>query len=64
MPEGSTAEDLALFVSTLSQGASVQAASGVSREDLHRLVKTALSFWPKAQGREGQRASVVAPVGA
>lgn len=64
LPGGTTAEDLARLVSTLSQGTSVQAASGVSREDLHRLVKTALSFWPKTTAREAQRAGEAAPVGA
>jgi len=63
LPEGSTAEDLAMFVSTLSHGASVQAASGVSREDLHRLVKTALSFWPKGLAREEKPAKEPVPAG-
>jgi len=64
LPGGSTAEDLARLVSTLSHGASVQAASGVSREDLHRLVKTALSFWPKTPAGEAQPAKESVTAGA
>lgn len=39
-------ENLARYFCTLSHGLSVQAASGVSREDLHRVIQTAMHSWP------------------
>lgn len=40
--------DLAKFVVLVSQGISVQAADGVGREQLHRMVDIALRAWPTA----------------
>lgn len=44
-PEASPA-DLARFVTTLTDGIAVQAASGASRSQLRRMVDTALRAWP------------------
>ena len=44
-PDASTA-DLARFVTTLTDGIAVQAASGASRAELRRVVATALRGWP------------------
>lgn len=38
--------DLARFLTTVSQGMSVQAATGASREELRRVARTALLAWP------------------
>lgn len=40
------AADLARYISTVMQGMAVQAASGASREELTRVVQTALRAWP------------------
>jgi AcrR family transcriptional regulator len=45
-PEASPA-DLARFVVTVVHGIAVQAASGASRNELRRVVRTALQAWPK-----------------
>jgi AcrR family transcriptional regulator len=42
------AVDLARYVSTVSTGIAVQAAGGVAREDLHRVVDRALRVIPRA----------------
>ena len=44
-PDSSPA-DLALYLTTVIQGMSVQAASGATREELRRLAGTALRAWP------------------
>ena len=46
LPPGSDPEALARYVSTLAQGISMQAAGGVSRTELRRVVKMALKQWP------------------
>lgn len=46
LPEDVDAGDLAKFVAVIAQGISVQAADGVSREQLHRMVELALRAWP------------------
>lgn len=38
--------DLARFVTTINQGMAVQAAGGASREQLQRVIDTAMSAWP------------------
>jgi AcrR family transcriptional regulator len=38
--------DLARFISTVTQGMSVQASGGASRSDLHKVVDMALRTWP------------------
>jgi AcrR family transcriptional regulator len=45
-PEASPA-DLARFVVTVVHGIAVQAASGAARNELRRVVRTALQAWPK-----------------
>ena len=40
--------DLARYVATVIQGMSVQAAGGASRDELQRVVATALRAWPSA----------------
>jgi len=47
LPKNSSPADLARYVSTVAHGLSVQAASGASRAELMRVVKTALRAWPK-----------------
>ena len=46
LPADASPADLARYVMTVHQGMSVQAAGGVSRLQLHRVVKTALRVWP------------------
>jgi AcrR family transcriptional regulator len=46
LPAEEDPADLARFVMTIAQGTSVQAASGVDRESLHRVVDSALRAWP------------------
>jgi DNA-binding NarL/FixJ family response regulator len=46
LPKDVDAAELASFISTLAQGISVQAASGVSRDDLRSVVRMALRAWP------------------
>ncbi|WP_033439552.1 TetR/AcrR family transcriptional regulator [Saccharothrix sp. NRRL B-16314] len=46
LPGDVDAGDLAKFVAVIAQGISVQAADGVSREQLHRMVELALRAWP------------------
>lgn len=47
LPADSDPADLARYVVTISHGMAVQAASGASREALHRVVRTAMRAWPK-----------------
>jgi len=47
IPNDADAADLALFVTAIYQGMTVQAINGASREDLIRLSDTALRIWPK-----------------
>jgi AcrR family transcriptional regulator len=46
LPPDQDPADLARFVMTIAQGTSVQAASGVDRDSLHRVVESALRAWP------------------
>ncbi|AOS60947.1 TetR/AcrR family transcriptional regulator [Actinoalloteichus hymeniacidonis] len=46
LPPESDPEVLARFLSTMSNGIAVQAASGVSREELFRVADAALRSWP------------------
>ncbi|HWO27565.1 MAG TPA: hypothetical protein VNO32_02080, partial [Candidatus Acidoferrum sp.] len=46
LPNDANAADLARFVTAVYQGMTVQAINGASREDLLRLVETALRIWP------------------
>jgi AcrR family transcriptional regulator len=46
LPADSDPAELASYISTLVNGISVQAASGVSRDELRRVVRTALRAWP------------------
>ena len=46
LPADSNPEDLARYVLTVSQGTAVQAASGIGREEIHRLVDIAMRSWP------------------
>jgi len=47
LPADSNPADLARYVVTVSQGMAVQAASGASREELQRVVGTAMRAWPQ-----------------
>jgi AcrR family transcriptional regulator len=47
LPVGTNAADLARFVATVIHGMAVQAAGGASRDELGRVVQTALRAWPK-----------------
>lgn len=46
LPIDSEPADLARYVTTVIRGISVQASSGACREDLQRVVKTAMLAWP------------------
>jgi len=47
LPADSNPADLARYVVTISHGMAVQAASGASREELQRVVRTAMRAWPR-----------------
>jgi AcrR family transcriptional regulator len=47
LPADSNPADLARYVVTISQGMAVQAATGASREELQRVVETAMRAWPQ-----------------
>lgn len=47
LPSGADPADLARYVATILHGMSVQAAGGATREELRRVVKTALAAWPE-----------------
>ena len=47
LPADAHPADLARYVMTIHQGMSVQAAGGASREQLRRVVKTAMAAWPE-----------------
>ena len=42
--------DLARFITTLTDGIAVQAAAGADRDQLRRIVETALRAWPPRNG--------------
>ena len=52
LPPDAEPADLARFVATVLQGMAVQAASGATRDELRRVVETALQAWPKSD-RDG-----------
>jgi AcrR family transcriptional regulator len=47
LPADSDPADLALYVTTLTQGIAVQAASGATRPQLDRVIDRALATWPR-----------------
>jgi AcrR family transcriptional regulator len=47
LPADTDPADLARFVATIIHGMSVQAAGGASRDQLRRLIRTALRAWPQ-----------------
>ena len=47
LPRDSSPADLAKFVATVIHGMAVQSASGATRAQLQRVIKTAMSAWPK-----------------
>ncbi|MFD8986136.1 TetR/AcrR family transcriptional regulator [Streptomyces sp. NPDC059564] len=46
LPPGTDTADLARYITTVSYGISVQAASGATRAELHRTVDLTLRSWP------------------
>jgi AcrR family transcriptional regulator len=46
LPTGSDAADLARYISAIVQGMAVQAAGGVSREQLRKIAEMTLRTWP------------------
>ncbi|AMJ59990.1 TetR/AcrR family transcriptional regulator [Bosea sp. PAMC 26642] len=46
LPASASAEALAAFVMTITQGIAVQAKAGLSRDLLHQVVEQALTSWP------------------
>jgi AcrR family transcriptional regulator len=46
LPPAENPDTLARYVVTLIQGMSIQAASGASRRELHRIIDLALQSWP------------------
>jgi AcrR family transcriptional regulator len=47
LPASAKPAELARYLTTLVQGMAVQAASGASRRELQRVVRTALRAWPR-----------------
>jgi AcrR family transcriptional regulator len=47
LPPGANPADLARYITTVTHGMSVQAAGGASRDELQRIVDTALRAWPE-----------------
>lgn len=47
LPAGSSPADLARYVVTVIRGMAVQAAGGASRNELRRVIETALRAWPR-----------------
>jgi len=47
LPSCSDPADLARYLATVMHGMAVQAAGGASRQELRRIVKTALRAWPE-----------------
>lgn len=47
LPADASAADLARFVVTVIHGLAVQAASGATRNELRRVIQTALQAWPE-----------------
>lgn len=55
LPVDSDPVDLALYVTTIIHGMSVQAASGATRDELQRVIETAMRAWPKPAGAHARR---------
>jgi AcrR family transcriptional regulator len=49
LPADSDPADLALYITTVTHGMAVQAASGATRDDLERVIETAMRVWPKTK---------------
>jgi AcrR family transcriptional regulator len=47
LPTTANPADLARYITTITQGLAIQAASGATRKELQRVAKTALRAWPK-----------------
>ena len=47
LPARASAADLARYITTLTQGIAVQAASGATADELEAVAKLALAAWPK-----------------
>jgi AcrR family transcriptional regulator len=47
LPSDSNPDDLARYIATVTQGMSVQASGGATREQLQDVVSTALRAWPQ-----------------
>jgi len=56
LPVDSDPADLALYITTVVHGMSVQAASGASRDELYRVVAIAMQAWPKSASARVRRA--------
>jgi AcrR family transcriptional regulator len=52
LPAGSDPATLARYISTVAQGISLQAASGVKRRELLKVVEVALRAWPQERSRD------------
>ena len=48
LPAGADPAGLARYFTTIYQGIAVQAAGGATREQLHQIVDTAMTAWPRA----------------
>jgi len=48
LPPGSDATALAYYIVTVMRGMAVEAASGASGEDLHKIVDVAMNAWPSS----------------
>jgi hypothetical protein len=46
LPRNSDPEELARFVTSIGWGLAVEAQSGASKRDLHRIVARAMQAWP------------------
>jgi AcrR family transcriptional regulator len=46
LPVDSDPADLAMFITTVIHGMSIQAAGGATRDELQRIIETALRSWP------------------
>ena len=46
LPPTANPADLARYITTITQGLAIQAASGATRKELQRVAKTALRAWP------------------
>src|SRR5271155_3495319 len=59
LPADANPADLARYVVTMLQGMAVQAASGTSRKDLRRVIRTALRAWPECSsfGKASEKVS-------